>query len=74
MSPYTFLARLTDDGLIDMFIVGPDGIPVARIKEPTRSGEEALAMAREYVNFLEAQQEEIEQEEEPEDVEQAPDF
>jgi DNA-binding PadR family transcriptional regulator len=72
MSPYTFLARLTDDGLIDMFIVGPDGIPVARIKEPTRSGEEALAMAREYVNFLEAQQEEIEQEEEPEDAEQTP--
>jgi DNA-binding PadR family transcriptional regulator len=74
MSPYTFLARLTDDGLIDMFIVGPDGIPVARIKEPTQSGEEALAMAREWIAAQEVAQEEIEQEEEPEDVEQTPDF
>lgn len=71
MSIYTFLARLTDDGLIDMFIVGPDGIPVARIKEPTQTGEEALAMAREYVKFLEAEVQEEPEEEEIEEYEQA---
>jgi DNA-binding PadR family transcriptional regulator len=65
MNSYTFLARLTDDGLIDMFIVGPDGIPVARINEPTQTGEEALAMARAWL---------AEQEKELEDVEQVPDF
>ena len=49
MKKYTFLARLTDDGMIDMFIMGLDSIPVARIKEPTRTGEEAEIAARAWV-------------------------
>jgi hypothetical protein len=54
----TLTVKLTDDGMVDMFIVGADGIPVARINEPAQSGEEALSMAREWV---EAQGEEIEE-------------
>jgi hypothetical protein len=72
----TFTAHLTDEGMIDMFVIGADGIPVARkghmengvfIPEPTWTGEEALPQARAW---LEAQAEEIE--EELEDVEQTP--
>jgi hypothetical protein len=61
----TFTAHLTDEGMIDMFVIGADGIPVARkghmengvfIPEPTWTGEEALPQARAWV---EAQQEEM---------------
>jgi hypothetical protein len=57
----TLTVKLTDDGMVDMLIVGADGIPVARINEPAQCGEEAETMARAW---LEAQQEEIEPEEE----------
>lgn len=53
----TYTAKLTDDGRIDMFIIGTDGIPIARIKEPAASGEEAAVMAREW---LATQEEETE--------------
>lgn len=42
-------AMLTDDGRIDMFILGPDGVPVARIAEPTATGEEAEILARAWI-------------------------
>jgi hypothetical protein len=58
----TFSPRMMDDGRIDMFIVGPDGIPTARIKEPTASGEEAEILARAWLAAQEAEQEEIEEE------------
>jgi hypothetical protein len=59
---YHFLGRLTDDGRIDMFIIGADGIPVARIKEPTATGEEALEMARAWVAAQEEPEKELEDE------------
>jgi hypothetical protein len=64
---YHFLGRLTDDGRIDMFIIGADGIPVARIKEPTATGEEALEMARAWVAAQEEPEKELE-----DDVQQDP--
>jgi hypothetical protein len=45
----TFSPRVMDDGRIDMFIVGPDGIPIARINEPTQTGEEAEILARAWL-------------------------
>jgi hypothetical protein len=54
---------LMDDGKIDMFIVGPDGIPVARINEPTQTGEEAEALARAWLAAV--------PEQEPEEIEEA---
>jgi hypothetical protein len=63
----TFTGRLTDDGMIDMFIVGPDGIPIARANHPTQTGEEAEIAARAWL----AAQEALETEQE-EDIVQQP--
>lgn len=57
----TFTAFLTDDGLIDMFIV-QNGKPAARVKNPTETGSEALELARAYLEHVSE-----EPEEEPED-------
>jgi hypothetical protein len=63
----TFTAHLTDEGMIDMFVIGADGIPVARkgrmengvfIPEPTWTGEEALPQARAWVEAQETTNEE----------------
>ena len=56
MKRYYFTSRQTDDGLIDMFIMGWDGIPLARIKEPVQSGEDAIALARAYIENLETEE------------------
>jgi hypothetical protein len=46
---------LRDDGLLDVFIIGKDGIPVARISNPVRTGEEAEILARDWMNQNERQ-------------------
>lgn len=48
----TLTAILTSDGLIDMFIMGADGIPVAHLEKPTATGEDAERLAREYLASL----------------------
>ena len=53
----TFTAFITDDGLIDMFIVGPDGKPFARVKHPTVTGEDAAAGALAWLAEQEADDE-----------------
>jgi hypothetical protein len=49
MTPFSLRCTITDDGMLNVFIFGADGIPVTRLKNPVPTGEDAIALYDEWI-------------------------